>query len=572
MPPSQPPSIFANHAATNPPRTSSTGTPAPVTPLERPRRLLQTPPATWTPALRLDLSDPISPPLLFARSGGTGGGSSSSSSKAAPQTPPAIAGKKRPAPRVLEYNPAPASEPLHKRRRVHTRARHSLDSGHFSVSKSAHAHFPVGGRQPPSPLFFSACSPRPHLPARFSSSEAAARMLSKAHGDEGGIKTVTLARGTFNGLSPPGPTSIASGRSSDRSSLPPAASPEARDRTDPLRLLGSVGIVELLEQETRPTFILDIGDSVNYSPRFSALKILFANTALRSSASTWALVAGRCSEHEEHDATALTATQFRNWLLSPIQGDTPVANPSPVKHGGVIWSSYTLRKRLRVVSGAVPTHATASITPASDAPDFPVPSTSSTDLPSGNSIIVSSASAQQKEPQDYFGSTSPSVASLREHTPPTAARRAQNSSAVVSPRDVSGIFQRSADITLPSAENSASFNNECVLRAQRAGGVDAFHSDPNSSQDHDMGFFDWTRLPLSASLPRHIQFARSIDWPSTPLGPIEYWSNDLRAMCNLIMWVFSRISCSHYAYLTFSQGESSSSGHVLGRRTRCNLQ
>jgi hypothetical protein len=50
-----------------------------------------------------------------------------------------------------------------------------------------------------------------------------------------------------------------------------------------------------------------------------------------------------------------------------------------------------------------------------------------------------------------------------------------------------------------------------------------------------MGFFDWTRLPLSSTLPRHIQFARSVDWASTPLGPIEYWSNDLRAMCNLIM-------------------------------------
>lgn len=47
--------------------------------------------------------------------------------------------------------------------------------------------------------------------------------------------------------------------------------------------------------------------------------------------------------------------------------------------------------------------------------------------------------------------------------------------------------------------------------------------------------FDWTRLPMSAALPRHIQFARSIDWASTPLGPIEDWTFDLRAMCNLIM-------------------------------------
>jgi hypothetical protein len=47
--------------------------------------------------------------------------------------------------------------------------------------------------------------------------------------------------------------------------------------------------------------------------------------------------------------------------------------------------------------------------------------------------------------------------------------------------------------------------------------------------------FDWTRLPMSAALPRHVQFARSIDWAATSLGPIENWTFNLRAMCNLIM-------------------------------------
>jgi PAS domain S-box-containing protein len=57
----------------------------------------------------------------------------------------------------------------------------------------------------------------------------------------------------------------------------------------------------------------------------------------------------------------------------------------------------------------------------------------------------------------------------------------------------------------------------------------------DAPQDSEVGFFDWTRLEVSPSLPRHIQFARSIDWDSTALGPIEYWSADLRAMSNLIM-------------------------------------
>ncbi len=47
--------------------------------------------------------------------------------------------------------------------------------------------------------------------------------------------------------------------------------------------------------------------------------------------------------------------------------------------------------------------------------------------------------------------------------------------------------------------------------------------------------FDWTRISVTPSLPEHLQFARSIDWASTPLGPIHQWPADLRTMSNLIM-------------------------------------
>lgn len=536
MPLPQPPSIFANPPATNPPETST-----PATPPKPPSSPLPTRQPIWATKVRLDLGDSISRPFsgpLHSLVGGRGG------STGAVRTPPAVAGKKRPLTPTDDGNgnsngndnaSTPATEPLHKRRRLQTRSRHSLHSlDPFHFPKSA-PQFQIN-RQPPSPLFFSSRSPRPHLPPRFSSSEAAARMLSKTRGEDGGIKTVTLARGTFNGLSPPGPMSVASGRSSERSSMPRTASPDARDRTDPLRLLGSVGIVELLEQDTRPTFIVDIGDSANYVPESPTLQILFANSALRSSSSTWALVVGAPPELESDEAVALATNQFRNWLLSTVlQGANPDVNPSPVEHGGVIWSCYTLRKRLRVVSGAVPTHATASITPASGPHEFSIPSTSSAGLISGNSILVSSSSIPQSEPQDYFGSTRATAAEKEPLPPHTAVRKNSDDTARDSSPDVSGIFPNSSNISYPSIENTSSFNNECVLRAHSAGDVDPFHREPSSPKENDMGFFDWTRLPISSSLPRHIQFARAVDWATTPLGPIEYWSNDLRAMCNLIM-------------------------------------
>ncbi|KAF2024184.1 hypothetical protein EK21DRAFT_94284 [Setomelanomma holmii] len=521
----QPLSIFTGRdTANNPPairRESSTDDrdalnppPAtPVTPFEQRPSLLKTPQPTWQPDARPELGDSIPRPL------------SASLHSIGVRTPPTVAGRKRPPPPTSDATPSrpqePASEPLHKRRRLQHRARLSID--HLAFTRNPHCQ---SNGQPPSPLFFSSRSARPHLPPRFSSSEAAARMLSKTRGEEGGIKTVTLARGTFSGLSPPGPTSVASGRSSERSSLPRTISPDARERGDPLRLLGSVGIVELLEQDTRPTFIVDVGDVANYAPESSSLQILFANSALRSNSATWELVVGKAPENAPDDALAHATYQFRTWLLSTIiQGEHLDINPSPVEHGGVIWSCYTLRRRLRVVSGAVPIHAAASITPASGPIDFAIPSTSSVGIIPVNSAGTSSSSARRSEPQDYFGSPIPST---EENAPPVSAR--------ISPRDGSGIFQKPSTVTVPSVEESSSFNNECVLRAHSAGDVDSFHREPDLPQEqHDMGFFDWTRLAMSSSLPRHIQFARSVDWANTPLGPIEYWSNDLRAMCNLIM-------------------------------------
>ncbi|KAF2189144.1 hypothetical protein K469DRAFT_563709 [Zopfia rhizophila CBS 207.26] len=502
--------------------------PKPPTPLEKSTIASTSSPPTWTSRPRPDQSDPQRP---LTASTLTSGGASKGVELV--KTPPAVRGRKRSL-RLDDATDAysePASEPLHKRRRIHSRSQYTLD--HFSFQKSV-----KDSDQPPSPLFFSNTRrTRPQLPARFSSSEAAARMLSKTRGEESGIKTVTLARGTFSGLSPPGVTSALSGRSSERSSLPRTVSPDGRDRSDPLRLLGSIGIVEFLEQDARPTFIVDIGAASNYTIGLNTLQILFANRALRSNSPVWELVAGKSSDQLADEATLHASNHFKGWLLSTIvQGENLDINPSPVEHGGIVWTCYTLRKRLCVASGSIPSPAASSIPSTSGSHEFAIPSSSSAPLAS-NGAGMSSASITQHEPQDYFGNSVPSS---------TKALAKKSAPAPMTPKIDQGVFDpgttdasgkawtRPDKVDMPSLDVYPSFKNECVLRAQSAGDVDAFHRTSLPSHDQD-GFFDWTRLSLSASLPRHIQFALLVDWASTPLGPIEYWSNDLRAMCNLIM-------------------------------------
>ena len=165
--------------------------------------------------------------------------------------------------------------------------------------------------------------------------------------------------------------------------------------------------------------------------------------------------------------------------------------------------------------------------------EFAIPSVSSVGPLSDPTPGTVSSSSQTNERQDYFDL--PAAQESEETIALTAMAHNHINNVVTSVSSNScGSASRLARLKLSSTEVTA-FTNECVLRAHSAGDVDSFYREPKAPKEHDMGFFDWTRLSLSPSLPGHIQFARSIDWASTPLGPIEYWSNDLRAMCNLIM-------------------------------------
>jgi hypothetical protein len=57
--------------------------------------------------------------------------------------------------------------------------------------------------------------------------------------------------------------------------------PETRSTQTGLEVLGNVGIVELLEQDERPTFIIDVANPANYTPG-GPLQIVFANASLRA--------------------------------------------------------------------------------------------------------------------------------------------------------------------------------------------------------------------------------------------------------------------------------------------------
>ena len=196
--------------------------------------------------------------------------------------------------------------------------------------------------------------------------------------------------------------------------------------------------------------------------------------------------------------------EFKAWALSFVKNSESldVSLPSFL-YGGITWTCSTLRKRLRLISGG-----SSSLAAAATA------SSSSGGRQSSSSILGDRVRAHSlkpvtssplpidnDEPPDYFGDTT-----------------------------------KTASIENVSREASLDTTTMMSLKqAMIATQSERLTSEMIKSRYPEASSFDWTRIPMSAALPRHIQFARSIDWAATPLGPIESWGFDLRAMCNLIM-------------------------------------
>ena len=382
-------------------------------------------------------------------------------------------------------------------------------------------------------------------------------MLSKARIEEAQVKTVSLARGIVStpavqiGTPQLHLNNLGRRGSSERSIATRSKSPDpGHGGREMGSMLNSIGIIELLEQDERPTFIVDLGDKSNYGP--GPLHVVFVNSALRAYSGLEALVTGLvCEETLEEPQMFL---QFKSWLVSAaVNGESlNVCLPSYL-YANMSWSCSTLRKRLRIISGAF------SASPGNGRPPVSrssIPPSSGSELQSLEATLA--GGAPTSEPNDYFGIAAPPLGNIpsedsngattevihtiEEPLPSagamsTATQNTNSSDAnrsLISPNmDLSGATDR-----LPS---NTTYVPVSVPRVPMSPGAvpPLISSNEASSQisivASDAPSFDWTQIPVTGSMPKHIQFARSVDWAATSLGPVETWSSDLRQMCNLIM-------------------------------------
>lgn len=366
-------------------------------------------------------------------------------------------------------------------------------------------------------------------------------MLSKASKDDTGrVKTLKLARGSMSSPSRPSGQRTPSGSGRHYLGLlGKSKSPDNGMKSEnALNTLHQVGVVELLEHDERPTFILDLNDLINFGP--GPLKVAFANTALRAVPGLLDIITGIATQDSPNLALTSAFSDFKAWCVSYVKDHEALDVSLPFSsYAGATWTSCSLRKRFRVFKGA-PMMALPNF--GSHPPSLGFPSTSSMGKENGPLTDSRSDSIEvtEEDTQDYFGRADPTMSAK----PPKIVNTSHSNDRGSADARVNQA-PKMAMLTEPLGFKSQGTttsgliptsplglrNNEGILQDAGAGDVDPFSMFPNA----EPGFFDWTRLPISPTLPPHIQFARSIDWASTSLGPIEDWSTELRGMCNLIM-------------------------------------
>ena len=365
-------------------------------------------------------------------------------------------------------------------------------------------------------------------------------MLDKASKDDtGAIRTLKLARGSFKlGQTPRATTSpSAHGFPSDS-----GMDVDGIHNSPGFFALNQIGLTEFLEQDERLTFIIDLGDQANFEP--GPLNIVYANVALRTSNDLFQLVCGKGGQNSPGLAAATAFSEFKAWSTSCVKNHESLNIDLPsFFFCGITWTCCALRKRLRLVKG-VPSSAAGS-GPNISSVGFALGLTG-TDGYRSTGVASDSGLDSRSEPLDYFGNFRASLPAVAASSPSARSglveplQSPQRGPERIAQRKEKGVSAANEQIGSKSTSRPSgnvlrtplgSRSNEAILGAAAAGQVDSF----TISNSSELGFFDWTRLPVTPSLPPHIHFARGIDWAATTLGPIESWSAELRGMCNLIM-------------------------------------
>lgn len=337
-------------------------------------------------------------------------------------------------------------------------------------------------------------------------------------------------------------------RSSRRSSTIGTGKGTVDALTDQMDGLDALGIREVLDADSRPTFIIDLDPDQPSRSVSTCITPVFCNAALRSHdrlldavlgrdtpavpASDPAAVASGPSPSASASLTASASTPapvsapalsdlepahhgpdpggsrslgpshevFKRWVTGvTTHDDSKDVFPLSFMYHEMLWTGSTVRKRWRIISGNRLWRA-----------DVPV-----VDLASGAPLEVATGGPRAGEPNKKSVETPGASYESAAHA---SARNVVSSSP-------SGPLTSSDPVFYP--------------RTSANGSVLTGASNKNIAIDlsalPERATIDWTVPNPEGQISQHLEYVRAVDWGATSLGPMSSWSAEFRQIANLVM-------------------------------------
>ncbi|CAJ2501110.1 Uu.00g039630.m01.CDS01 [Anthostomella pinea] len=261
-----------------------------------------------------------------------------------------------------------------------------------------------------------------------------------------------------------------------------SSSSTSRDRLDSLGEFSALAVTEILDQDSRPTFVIDLDPDDDAPLPLTGLAPLFCNSALCLHEQLLDVITGNCSEAES--ATGAAYQDFKSWATGVTKhDDSKDCFPLSFLYADMLWTGSTVRKRWRLVSGnlwntGLHVHETSlsldrqSHGSFEDAPMTP-PAVATADT--------------------LTTSTTTTLVGSKQH--PETSNPLTNSSST-------GESSQTKTVTLGAPERACP---------------------------------DWTVRNPKGLVSDHIAIARAVNWEATSLGPMDHWSPEFRQLVNLLM-------------------------------------
>jgi PAS domain S-box-containing protein len=277
-------------------------------------------------------------------------------------------------------------------------------------------------------------------------------------------------------------------------------------RTTAVDELNTLGFRDILEQDSRPTFVIDL-DPDEGGPH--AILPIFCNAALRTHESLLDAILGHLSGNNHLEADTVPHDEFQAWATGWSKfDDSRDIFPLTFVYSGMLWTGSTINKRWRLISGNLLYQTSQATT---------------RDLSTGPPSEVATGVTRLSQPS--YRSEGGSLNAYPDRKDRSWDARALDSGKTPSRTTAQSSTRPSLAKTTYPTKNPSS--------ASTGATSDSISEITLSTPEKAIP--DWTAEKPSSILTPYLRFARGIDWGATPLGAMESWSKEFRQIANLVM-------------------------------------